>query len=510
MSEKSSGSFFSNLISSLFGGNNADADKKRQLKNISKKYSKSKYNKFYKYSGNEILPALGKLFYDLYKAIYPVQTMFHAAQNPNVFKSLLIHFSIPEDIQNLEDSLSEQKITEMSTKIPLDQLKQQVNERISTYSDYFTLERITEIDNLNKQLSALQAFSTYDFYFVLKKFDKTLHEGDFSTTPHFEKVNAEYLLEDIKDFISVAYAIPFDADWTTLFKILKAYKTVEPISIGLWKRIVSKLQSIRLSESLDLIIKMISAEPSTTVDVASYSSNIVEPYIEKIKNETENCLYNLLSKERDNKTNNLVQQLFGDTELVPLRNYTTVLNSTLERKGITPYTYTQALSYLKGFIIEVVKKDIHEYYDLVIVRGQWESQSLCAPFNDGYNHLLSQFDLISSFDASLAEDVGTGLKIKTLLPKTERDNSAKNIINRLVTEANERAYGFISDCTKDVIEIGKIIKSIVEDSAKSKPTMISNWKDLEHYCEVPLRDYSISIYKKIYLFTNLIKTCLPS
>ena len=457
-----------------------------------------------------MLPAFAKLFYDLYKAVYPAQTMFHAVQNPNMFKSLLIHASIPENIQQIEDSLTEQKINEMATKIPLANLKQQVNERISTYSDFFTLDRITEIDNLNKQLSAFQAFCTYDFYFVLKKFDKTLHEGDFSTTPHFEKVNAEYLLDDLKDFISIAWSIPFDSDWTNLFKILKSYKGVEPISLGLWKRIVAKLQSIRLSESLDLIVKLISSNPTVIVEVPSLTSNIVEPYIEKIKNETENCLYNLLAKEQESKTNDLVSQLFGEAELVPLRNYTTVLNSTFERKGIEIFSHTQALSYLKAFIIEVVKKDIHEYYDIVIVRGQWDSQGLCAPFNEGYNHLLSQFDLISAFDASLAEDVGTGLKIKTLLPKTERDNSAKNIINRLVSEANERAYGFISDCTKDVIAIGKIIKAIVEDSAKSKPTLISNWKDLDHYCEIPIRDFSISIYKKIYLFTNLMKTCLQN
>ena len=147
MADNSSGNFFSNLFSSLFGSNNPDADKKRQLKNLSKKYSKSKYNKFYKNMGNEMLPAFAKLFYDLYKAVYPAQTMFHAVQNPNMFKSLLIHASIPENIQQIEDSLTEQKINEMATKIPLANLKQQVNERISTYSDFFTLDRITEIDN---------------------------------------------------------------------------------------------------------------------------------------------------------------------------------------------------------------------------------------------------------------------------------------------------------------------------------------------------------------------------
>lgn len=508
MAEKSSGNFFSNLFASLFGGNDADAEKRRQLRALSKKYSKCKYNKYYRYQGNEGLPGLGKIFYDIYKAIFPAQSMFHNMQNKNVLKNLVINYSTTEEIRALEEQFTEEKITEMSKVLSLDELKRQVNEKLEQYSEFFTATKIMEIDNLYKQLQAFQQFCTFDFFFTLKKFDKTLKEADFSSAPKFEKINAEYILDDLKDFVAVAYAIPFDADWTNLFKLLKTYKGAEPISLGMWKRIVAKILSIKQSEAFDLMIKLISENPSASVSIQQITSNIVEPQIEKIKNDAEGALRKMENLMKTSAANDLVHQLFGDAQLSPLRFYTDAMNQTFSRKGLKNFLHYQALGYVKAFLMEIVKKDIHEYYDLIIVRGQWDSQGLCAPFSDSYNRLITCFDKICAFDADLAEDAPTGVKIKTLLPKTERDNSAKNIINRFITESNETAYTMTIDCVKDIVTLGKLIKTVIDDLSSKKPSLVANWHEIQRYSDVPLRDFNIAIYKKIYLFTSLMKTSL--
>ena len=100
MESKKSGGFFQNLFGSLFGSNDAEAEKKRQLKLIAKKYAKSKFNKFYKVQGNEALPPLARTFFEIYKAIYPAQTMFQGIQNPNTLKRLSIDFFLPAEIRD--------------------------------------------------------------------------------------------------------------------------------------------------------------------------------------------------------------------------------------------------------------------------------------------------------------------------------------------------------------------------------------------------------------------------
>ena len=498
----------SNLFSSLFGSGDADADKKRQLKSIAKRLSKSRFKNFYKFSGNEILPPLGKTFYEIYKAIYPVQVMFNTIQNQNLLKHLVIDFALPEDIKKLEETLNEESIKALAKEIPIENLSKQATERLSQFSDYFTLEKITEIDYLYKQFMALRTVASFDYYFLLKKFDKTIREGDFTNPPHFEKINAEYVSNELKDFIESVWEIPFDAEWTNLFKLLKNFKGTEPIQIGLWRKIVARLQTIRLSEAFEMVIRLATSDPGYVPNVQSKNESIVEPYLDSVKNEVEKTIRQLVESAKSAKTNDFASQLFGDVELNQIRNYTDALKPTLERKGISYYLNYQGLNYLKAFLIEVVKKDLREYYDIVIIRGKWTTQSLTTSFSDCYNALLGTSDSITTFDNELAEDGAIGIKIKTMLPKTERDGSSKNIVNRLVTEANETAYTFIMESLRNIVTIGKIVKSLVDDCAKQKPELVSNWKELEHFADTPMKDMSVALYKKIYLFTSLMKSCV--
>lgn len=506
--KKEKGSFFSNILSSIFGSSDAEAEKKRQLKALAKKLSKSRYNKFYKYSGNEILPPLGKLFYELYKALAPLQAMFHTIQNQNALKSYVVDYSMPEELKTIEESLSEEKILSMSKQIPVEKLKEQVEERLSKFSDYFTLERITEIDALYRQILALKAVSTFDYYFFLKKFDKTIKENSFAAQPHFEHVNAEYISDDLKDYIEAIWDVPFDSDWTNAFKFLKSVRGSEPISINTWKKVMTRLSSLKTNQTFEMIIQLASSNPAYVPNVQSLTSNIVEPYIDKIKNDVETVINSIIEKQRSDTESNFVSQLFGDTEITMLANYSDAKNSIFEHKGLNVYDNTQSLSYLKAFLLEVIKKDIREFYDVVLVRGTWDSQTLTTQISDCYNELLSTSEKISTFDAEMADDGPIGIKIKTLLPKTERDNSSRNIVNRLISEANETAYSFVMTSTKDILTIGRIIKTLVEDLQKPKPIIISNYKELEHYLDLPLKEFCVSIYKKIFYFTSLIKTCL--
>lgn len=331
--KKEKSGFFANILSALFGGNDSEAEKKRQLKSIAKRLSKSKFNKFYKYSGNEMLPAMGKLFFDIYKSIAPVQNLFNSIQNQNTLKHLVINFSMPEEIRALEDSLNEQVITGMSKQIPLDHLKIQVEEKLSKLNDFFTVEKISAIDGLYHQVLALKAISTFDYYFFLKKFDKQIRENNFSATPHFEHVNAEYLVDDLKDYVESICDVPFNSDWTNAIKLLKTLKGgQEPVSLGLWKKIIARISALKNAQIFEMIIKLSSGDPNYAPNIQSMNSNIVEPYLDKLKNDVENTVDSLIEKERSATENNFALKLFGETEIIPMNNYVYSRNSILNRK----------------------------------------------------------------------------------------------------------------------------------------------------------------------------------
>lgn len=498
-------SFFENLLSSLFKSSNPEVEKKRRLKTIAKNISKTKYHNFYKPGSVELMAPFGKLIFDIYKIISPAQTLFKNTQNPAIFKRQMINYSLSENQLAIIEQLDEQKILEMSKKIPMNQLQQDVEQKLQTFSNEFDETRALRAENLFRSFTLFQDFCMFDYYMIIKKYDSSYQEYSFNAVPKLEKVNAEYIVDDLKDFLSVAYAITNSTiDWNPLFEMFKETQSRELVSLGNWKKIIAKISSIQLSKSLDLIIQHISQDPGYKTVISDERESILEPFIDKIENDTRNLLEKIDTEQKDSKNSSLCIQIFGTADPQNLKYYVSSFNAPLEKKDLSLLEYTEPLNYLKTFLIDYVKKSIREYYDVIVIRGQWDA-SLSAPMSNAYQELLKLSDEITSFDEMFAEENGYGLKIKTLLPKTAHDAGAENIINRVVSDSNDQARGYIIQATQDLITIGKTIKQLLEDYNLPKHVIVQNWKELEKFLETPVKDFSVDIYKKIYLFVQLMQ-----
>lgn len=498
-------SFFQSILASLFKNSNPEAEKKRKLRNIAKAISKSKYRNFYKPGTNEMQAPFGKFIFDIYKAVAPVQIMFKNIPNPSVFTKHIISFILSDKQKEIEEQLDENKIVEMSKKIPIKQLKSQVEAKIQEYVNDFNDEKAAKAENLSKSFTLFKEFCNFDYFIILKKFDSSYREFNFNNAPRLEKVNAEYILTSLKDFAEIAYALADNAvDWQPLFAMLKATQQKEIISLGNWRKIIERIRSLKASRSLDLIIQHAGQEIGYTTTPISDFKSVLEPYIEKFENETKNLLQKIENEQKSNKATNLSSQIFGATEIQSLKNYAESFNAVLEKKDLDLLLYPEPLSYLKTFITEYVKKDIREYYEIVVIRGQWDPK-LSAPMSNAYQALLKTSDEITAFDNNFAEDAPVGAKIKTYLPKATHDSNAESIINRTISDTNEQAKEFIVTSTQGLITIGRTIKQLIEDYSKEKHLIVQNWKELEKFFEIPLKDFSVSIYKKIYLFVQLMQ-----
>lgn len=502
--------FFQSILSSLFKNSNPEAEKKRKLRNIAKAFSKSKYRNFYKPSTAELQAPFGKFIFDIYKTVAPVQIMFKNIPNPSVFTKHIISFILSDNQKKIEEQLDEHKIIEISKKMPLKELKTQTEAKIQEFINEFNDEKATKAENLSKAFFLFKEFSNFDYFMILKKFDSSYREFNFNTTPRLEKVNAEYILNDLKDFAEIAYAITDNTiDWSPLFAMLKATQQKEIVSLGNWRKMIEKVKNVKISRSLDLIIQHAGQEIGYTTKPIENFKSVLEPYIEKFENETKNLLHKIENEQKTNKATNLSSQIFGTAELQSLKNYVASFNAVLEKKNLDTLIYTEPLNYLKTFLNEYVKKEIREYYEIVVIRGQWDPK-LSAPMSNAYQELLKISDEILVFDNNFAEEGPVGAKIKTYMPKASHDTNAESIINRTVSDTNEQAKDFIVHSTQNLIVIGRTIKQLIEDYSKEKHIIVQNWKELEKFFEVPIKEFSVTIYKKIYLFVQLMQNYIIS
>ena len=99
----------------------------------------------------------------------------------------------------------------------------------------------------------------------------------------------------------------------------------------------------------------------------------------------------------------------------------------------------------------------------------------------------------------------SGIKIKTLLPRTERDKEANNIIRTILGDANSMAKDYLVAAARNTIGFAKTLKSLIEDYSKPKGEILMNWKELDRYAEHPIKTLGIEVYKKLYLFVSLLQ-----
>ncbi len=495
--------FFRDFIDSLFGTDDPEKIKKRTLKNIAKDLSKTKY-KFYKHSTNEVEASLGKFFYEIYKIISPAQAMFQTS-TPNTLKAIVLDYSLSEAQKKLIDEISPDNLSEFAKGKSPDQIAEKINSTEQEFVASMNNDQLEKIDSLYTKLIYLKNFCTYDFYFILKKFDPHLREHDFTTQPSFRNINGTYIAEDLKNFISVAWVLQFDEDWTDVFKSLRMAKGVEPITLPNWKKAMARMKNVKDKKVLEMVIKLITENPGYEEHFNQTEYYVIDEYITSVRKAAQEFLDKVKSQLSEGKINELLVQIFGSTSISTLKNYTAVNSSIYERKGVGSFLFTGALNYLKCFLLNYTKRELRELSDILLVRAEWTNHQLATPMSEAFHKILELSERITALDTKLAESNEYGTKLKTYIPRADRDKEANNIIKMLLNDINEEARECIKQAIQYFATYGRNLKMLLEDFVRVKPEIVLNWKDINHFAENRLKDMCVDAYKKLYYMVNLLQ-----
>ncbi len=497
-----SGNFFQNMLASLFGGGDDNAIKRKMLKRIAKNLSKTKYH-FYKPSNHEIDPTFAKFFYEIYKAVSPAQLMF-ANTTQNSLKRIVIDLSLSEEQKKLADLLSEDELNKKGSTMPLAQLAQETKANLDKFNSEFTNDKIVKTDTLYTKLLLFKNFTQYDFYFLLKKFDSSLKERNFNTPPKFQQIAGSYIVEDIKNFVSVAWPLPAD-DWDDVFKLMKSLKGVEPITISTWKKVLQRLRYIREQGILEMMVQLITDNPAYKEVIKGEDYHILDEYISQTRKTVDDVIGTLKERQTAGKVDNLLSLIFGNTNIDPLKNYNDTMSQVFLNKSLTGFLYTDPLSYLKHFLLNYVKKDVRELSDILVVRGEWTSQSMSQPMSESSHQLMGLASKITELDDALTEAGKYGNKLRTLMPRVDRDKESRNIMEMTLGDVNNEAAQILYSAKQNIIVFDKNLKMLLEDFVKPHSEVIMNWKDLDRFAEGKLKQKSVEVYKKLYNFISLLQ-----
>ncbi|MDR2020900.1 MAG: DUF5312 domain-containing protein [Treponema sp.] len=505
-------SFFDTIFS-LFGGDKSpEAGMKRLLKQIVRSIAQNKYSRFYNPKSESAAPALGKFFFDAYRIISPAQVFLQSAAKSDQLKNLVIESFLEKKHLALQARLTKDAITERAKTVPVKDLIKQLRGELSSFIGIFDNTRISAVDNCYNTILGFIQFVTFDFYFLLKKFDASLEERNFSRPLKLENIRAEYLAEDIKDFLEAAGAVDPAQDWKTALTALKTYKgDMDVINGDHWSRLLNLVRDIRRSGILELIIRHVEKNPSWQSNPRIPDEHIVDSYIEAKKTEIEEIIHKIQNDKRTAQLDQLAKIVFGSADVIRLKYYTEKNGEIYVKKNLGGFILAPGLNYLKAFLLDYVKKDIRELCDLFLIRGQWTNNLLSQQLSDGYHEIMAVAEEILSFDEALADNGENGSRLKAAIVKADRDKGQAKYIGIILKSVNDQAQKMINRSANSLIVIGRNFKSILEDYPKNPHEMIINWKELESASESPLPQRIAAVYKKLYAFVQIMQffACSP-
>ncbi|EFW39316.1 DUF5312 family protein [Treponema phagedenis] len=497
--------FFQWLIDKFFPQDDDEAFKRRMLKNIAKEISKNRYSRWYKQNTSDLLPAFGKVMYEIYKIVGPARSFLMTTLSSQVFKTITVEYFLSDKAHKLKDQLDQEFLLEQSKTLSVAAIEAEAKKKLAIISAEFTADKIQEIDLVYEHMDSFIHFVLYDYYFLLKKLDPTLPEGDFSYVPQFEPTNALFLLEDLKDFAVILYSLPLEINWSKLFEIITVYKNIRPVNETQWTRLIKLLSDIRRSNIFEKIIQHISKDPTYKIESVPFNEKIAEAYFTRLKQTSEATIRKLQQEQKKAKMEYAAKNIFSDRSASGMKNYTSAANNAFKRRGLKGFTHTTEMDYLKIFLLDFFKADIRALSDLFLVRGNWGQQELSKNYSESYHTLMQICDKVLEFDENLSEGSDLGVKFRTLLSRSEREPGAAKQAMNLSEKVNDTAYKLLKISVKHLIVIGNNFKDIIADYDKPHRTLIQNWKEIEQHSDRPVKEWLTDAYKKIYNFVLLIR-----
>ena len=504
--EEAQQSVFERLIGMLLGGEDEERRKKRQLKSIAKELKKSRY-KFYKPRGEEVQPALAKFFHDIYRTVGPAQTLLANAENSTALRGIVIDSFLSESQREKRAEFEAENIREQAKVKDTAKLREELKDSMVSFFGSFDTKTVKEINQTYNSIRKLINFVRFDFYFLLRKFDSSFPEGDFTYKPHFDSLQAEYVSDDLKDFLEIALPLDKQANWDQVFDALRSYKGVETIARAEWKKVLGQVEDVLKSNVLTMIVQHADGDPYFQPSSRKLNERIVEPYLEGLKTTAEGTVQKLLQERRTEKADQLKEKVFGTTAVSRAKFYTETANLVFTKRNLGGYTYTEPFNYLKAFLLDYVKKDAREVIrDIIIVRGQWSDNVSSQRLSEAFHEVFNLSDRIVKFDDSLAEEGERGQKIKRAMGRIkDRDSSTTKLLKQTLDEVNKEARAMIMSAAQNLISMAKDLKMLIDDYDDSNSEVILNWKELDTYLEDPLKDRMITIYRTSYYFVQLLQ-----
>jgi len=419
---------------------------------------------------------------------------------------MTIEASLTDRQVEIKEGVSEEAITKRAETTEAKKLAQELSEEWKEFCWDFDSSKVREAQLRYSLIKGMLDLINFDFYYLLKRFDSSIPEGDFFYSPHFEAIGGGEIIDELKHFLEIIMTIDTKANWDELLDLLREYRQNEAVSPGDWTRLLKRIETLQNTEVLQMVIQLIEKDPFYKPGVRISNERITDTYLSNLKVNIDLTMRTIVNNRKTLKVENLVRKVFGSAPKSRLSNYTESANRSFAKRTLTSYLHVELLNYMKAFLLDFYKKDVKEIVSRLLINGKWLTNSVSGTLSDTHQQLLFICKELLDFDASLAEDEELGIVVKNAYVNAVRGKHSMAVLSQVLNEINDTAKQLIYRGAQNCITVGKALRVALEDIGKNPPELILNWKELDMLSEGSIKGRIVSVYNKLYAFVRLIKT----
>jgi hypothetical protein len=494
-----------NKVFSLLGKENGPvSDTDMLIKQTIRDISQNRYAKFYRVKPEEVDPSFAQYIYTIYKTIYPIQVFIKDIEKSGTLKSSVIEYFMPPKAQEIARRLSPEAIELRSKTTAPAVLAKQLDEDYRSLTTIFDQDRAGAADKCYNLIVALSYFVKFDFAGLLKQFDSAMLEGIFTTPLKFAPIRGDMIAEDLGAFYTAISGLNPQDDWKTALSVMRAIKGgTDSIPYDQWVILLTNLNDLRVSKIIELIVRHASKNPIWDGKERIPAEHLSSAWFEEKRVDVQVRINAIAETQRNSQMDALLRAIFGEIDTTRLTYYNERTNQVYRGKDLEGFVYAATLNYLTAFLQDFFSKEVQEICDIVLIRGQWSSNTGSLQMSEGFHGALEVLPAIESLDATLSEKGSNGPRLRGALLRVDRDRTQIRYIASIIDGIDEEALEIIKTAAAHIITVGKHMKALSDDIPKKQGELIINWKELDAYSRTPLAQRILDAYKKINYFVQL-------
>jgi hypothetical protein len=212
---------FNKLVEFFTGFTSDERIKLRKLKDINKELKRLKH-KFYSFKDDMILPQFPHFLYDMYRMSQNFLRFLDAKNHSSSIRLTIFDIFSTEKQKKIKEELDPAKISDIVKNAgdkpkAIEKIKLTLNEYVKS----FTPDIVSKINTTYNQIVDFSNLITFDWFFLIHKFDAEITETNFNYNPNFESIEGKYILDELVTLNDYLETIDFQKEMKNILEYLK-------------------------------------------------------------------------------------------------------------------------------------------------------------------------------------------------------------------------------------------------------------------------------------------------